>query len=536
MKIEKIIEKLARSDDLKCFEDIRILEDKEEYRDTIAFTDIKNKTLYLNPHQKFIDTETMLANLEGLIIHEAGHLDKRLKVPATLEKAQHDKEQIEKKTKGFDHNLLNILYDLEIHFQYNILRKLRYSKRLKLREFLTCVRNRLFELNREDMLLSLEYQFTELQKEVNKIIRDRSLNIVEKYLKIKDLLDKQKQEQGEGEQSKQQGGKAYTEVIIDDSDQESEQGQDSKQQKVNAKKLRESSKSIKDEIEKKAKELKAREKLSSLGFSDEEIDILCSQYDVDELIMMIENLEKSLDSVLPDLNTKNGETKTREYIRSRGYRFNGYRKMRDYDEIIENPEDLVTVGKFDLEEIRIPVRIRRKTKSIIVILRDVSGSVSSEPLARIIRDVTVTLIKIAQRRQYKVAVIDFHSTVEPIRDKNNEVITDDYNIILLKSMKFKSGWSTCLSKALKFIEEELVNKKLENNNVNIFIVTDSYVDDCSNVKFEKVKQVNMVGLWCKESDYISENFIQLIKNFKGKIYIIQQIQDKLVTELYQCFS
>jgi len=535
MKIEKIIEKLARSDDLiKCFEDIRILEDKEEYRDTIAFTDIRNRTLYLNPHQKFIDTETLLANIEGLIIHEAGHLDSRLKVPSTMKKLENDKKEIEKKTE-FDHNLLNILYDLEIHFQYNILKKLRYSKRLKLQQFLTHVRNKLFEMN---ILLSLEYQFTELQKEVNKIIRDRSLNIVEKYLKIKDLLDKQKQEQGEGEQSKQQSGKAYTEVIIDDSDQdqENEQGQDSKQQrKVNAKKLREDSRSIKDEIEKKAKEIKIKEKLKELGFSDEEIDILCEQYDVDELIMMIENLEKSLDNVLPDLNSKNGETKTREYIRSRGYRFNGYRKMRDYDEIIENPEDLVTIGKFDLEEIRIPVKIRRKTKSIIVILRDVSGSVSSEPLARIIRDVTVTLIKIAQRRQYKVAVIDFHSTVEPIRDKNNEVITDDYNIILLKSMKFKSGWSTCLSKALKFVEEELVNKKLENNNVNIFIVTDSYVD-CSNVKFEKVKAVNMVGLWCKESDYISENFIQLIKNFKGKIYSIQQIQDKLVTELYQCFS
>ncbi|RKZ09931.1 hypothetical protein DRQ25_04705 [Candidatus Fermentibacteria bacterium] len=486
------------------------------------------------------DTHNYVAN--GIVVKNCGHLDSRLRVPATAEINKEIIDLCKDEEGNYSHDLLNIVFDMEIHFQYNIRGRAKVSHRRKLREMLTLLKSK---LPPEDLLLCFEFQETEVQRGAKEIMSDRTIPVVEKYRRIYALLEEKGQidedgEVGEGLQSITDvvggvGGGERDEGIGNGEgggEKPSGEGGDSVSE---ASSLDEESTSIKGDIENKAKEKNIMSKLEGLGFSDAEINTLIEEKDVDDLLMIIEHLEKSFSRVLPDLYSREGKEKTREHIRGKGNRMNGFRKMRDIDEITENPEDLITVGQYDLEEIRIPQKVRRKNKSIVFILRDVSGSVSSEPLSRIMRDTTVAIIEIAKKRGCQIAVMDFSTDTHPIKDSRGKILTKEYGTILAKSMLFKTGTSTILSKALKRTDQIIEEEKQKENNINIFIITDSYIDNCNKTEMT-AKKINMVGL-CKYGVFgVDENLTNLVKKFRGEIYSLDAVEDKLVATLYDSFG
>lgn len=542
---KQIIEKLSKNIDLvRKFDDVRVIEEPSE---TLAYTDIEHRTLYINSICKAFDFPEIIKMLNGLVIHEFGHLDNRLKVPANMKTLTHVVEELGKQ---IDVGLLNTLYDLEIHYQYNIRKMTKPTKTRELKHMITILRNKCFEneKTRGDIILSVEYPISELQQKVKKIVENRGITIIHKYKKIKDLLDKEEEKGGgkfgtdnpltvlifEPEDKKNKKGKGKGK-----GKQKSKKGKQPKPQpkKSLSDKLNDKSVSIKEDIEAESKLNEIKNLMASLGFSDEEIDYLCKKFSTKEIIKNVENLYKSFNQIIPELVSRESREKTRNHIKSKGNRINGYHKIRSLDEIVENPEDLMTIGKFDIEEIRIPTKIKRKTKGLIVLLRDVSGSVSSPPLDKTLMDTTTTLVRLAKDRQHRVGVLDFHSKVEPIKDRRGEILTTDYNIVLFESMKMKHGYSTVLTKALEKVNDIVKEKKLEDDNLNLFIITDSYVDLYEDTEFEFVsKKVNLVGIWCRESGWgsnIDENFEKFIRKHNGKIFRVEQFKDRLVANILE---
>ena len=541
LRIERIVEKIAKNTQIADnFEDIRVL-NADSGSKALACCDVKRKIAYLNPYTDILDDKEFRKVVVPLLIHEMGHIEKRIASPATDENDKMIVEQCKDDEGKYSHDLLNIIMDMEIHFQYNIRKRLKVSHRAILKELLTMTREKLGE---DNILLCFEYD-SPLQLAVREVIADRTLSLHEKYKRVHKILD----DKGKiGEDGNPKGMPGISDMVRpgegegdgSEGDKEGEggesegEGEGKGEGKGKDGGLDSKSQSVKGKIDEKGEENKVREQLRAMGFSDKETDALIEERSVDDIVEMIEHLTKSFDRVLPDLYEKNGRERVREHIRSAGDRLNGYRKIRDMDEITQNIEDFVTVGEYDLDEIRIPVKIKRKSKSIVFIIRDVSGSVSSEPLDRIMRDATVALIKIAQQRKYRVAVMDFSTQVNPLRDSRGKVLTNEYNILLAKSMLFKTGSSTILTKALAKVDEVIEDEELRKNNVNVFIITDSLVDDCSKAKIEANK-VKMVGLWAKEGRIV-DNFTDLVKRFKGKIYEIEDVEDKLVATLYDEFD
>lgn len=559
-RIDRIVERIARNSEIiKNFEDVRIMSRDSECP-ALAMCDVKEKVLFLNPYTDEVSDIEFLKCLEGLIVHENGHIDRRLSAPATPKRAEKMMKQCIDEKGGYSHDLLNIILDMEIHWQYNRKRRVKPSQQRALKELLTIIKSTLPE---EHILMCFEYD-SDMQKEVREVISNRGLSIPEKYHKIYKILDKNGQiakggampnqrpltdtigfgegegqgEEGESEEDSEGKGKGKgkgqkKKKKETKRDKKVKAEQDKEQRK--AEQIKEGSQSIKDVVKKKSKENEIRDMLSSMGFSDAEIDALIEEVNVDDLIAMIEHLKKCLDRVLPDLTAKSGRNKVRETIRSKGDRINGFRKIKEVDEVIDNIEDFVTVGEYDIEEIRVPIKVRRRTKSIVFIVRDVSGSVSDEPLSRIMRDVTVSLIKLAQKKRHRIAVMDFSSDVYPIKDSRDKILTSEYNVILAKSMLFKTGYSTLLSKALRRINEVIEAENLKDNNVNVYIISDSYVDVCKDVKVD-AKKVNMVGLWAEYGSGVNDNFSTLIKEHRGRLYKIEQIEDRLIATLYESYG
>ena len=279
--------------------------------------------------------------------------------------------------------------------------------------------------------------------------------------------------------------------------------------------------SIKWRIEDKANQLKAKEKLMSLGFSAEECELLLSRYSAEECLSRIKNLEESLDlvdSILPRELTKSTLYNRRT---PNGYRINGYRKIFDYDEVVENVEDLATNPIPD--DIEVPAKIRKKSHGIIAILRDTSGSVSSPPFDKNLRDITVSLIKIAKKFHYLVGVIDFHSQPELILDSKGNLFTDEYNIVLFDSMNLKHGFATCLNPAFRKLKEHLESENLEEENLNLFLITDGFVGeiDLEKMKLKNPKvKVTVFSPIPYESFY--GEFKEFIEKFKAKVIEITE--------------
>jgi hypothetical protein len=525
-KEKQIIEKLAkRSELIRNFDDIKVFSDKEQ---PLASCDVSNGTLYLNTNFPLIPFKKLLAHLDAIIVHETGHLDKRLLAPSTVFNAKKYAEFCKKK--GIDRGLINFVTDMEIHYQYNKAKMVKPIQQLKLKKFLTEIRNMIFETDKGDLILSLSYPTTEEQKKVKEIIENRQLTITEKVERIDKMMKKK-----EGLM-----GTAITGLILPDVDDENGNSRKAgKKKKGKPEKMPdgknkglEKAKSIKKAIEKAGIEGEIREKLASMSFSDEEINELLQKSDKEELLEKIEHLENSFNKIIPSIEETFNREKSNERIHSRGYRLNGYHKLRDITEVTENVEDLVTLGKYDMNGIEIPTKIDRKNAGIVIILRDVSGSIGDGDLAKIVRDTTVGLIQIAKRKNHKIAVIDFHSQVEPIFDSKNEILTKEYNKIMLESMLFKNGYSTLLTKALEFVNKLVTDKNMIEVPINLFIISDSYVDETGKYNFVS-KRVNLVGIWCKEEyqESADRNFVALLKSNNGKLYCISKNSEQVIMEL-----
>lgn len=387
----------------------------------------------------------------------------------------------------------------------------------------------------------MEYPTTKEQKQVKEVIENRNITVIEKAKRIY-KLDKAK-----GKNTTQ-----YTQMIDEKTEESNvinnETGEIERKQeatgeiKSKSKKLKktlDNAESIGKNIIKEHKTKEAITKLKSMGFSNAEVKALLDRHDIEDLIDKVEDLENSFRSVIPDLENRLSKYKTKEKVESKGNRINGYKRLNDYSKVTENIEDFVTIAKHDLDEMRIPYKVDRKRSGTVVLLRDVSGSMTGGEIGKLARDITVTLIKLAQKNQHRIAVLDFHSDIEIVKDSKGKVLTNEYNTILIDSMKFKRGYSTCLARALNYIDELIVKEKVDNIPINIFIITDSYVDfDEEQSKMKNAKKLNMVGLWCDvdDDDETDRDFAKTIEVNKGKLYHINKVKDKIVSTLHKEYT
>jgi hypothetical protein len=506
-KRKQLVEKLAKDVELiKNFDDVKVI---DIANNLLAFTDIEKRILYINIGQTWIPYADFLKHVHGLIVHELGHLDRRLKAPSSDK--VHVKYINKIGEKDVDTDTLNFLYDMEIHYQYNVRGFVKPSHKQKLREMLNLIRTKVFEENPTDPILSLEYPQTEIQKRIKTIVEDRSLKFVEKYKLIKEEIKKY-----EGQISscisKILSGKKLT-----------------KEERKIKEAIEKQAKSIVEDVKKQQKKDEIRDKLRGFNFSDDEINELVEKRDVNELVENIKNLEECMRDINTVLEKTSVREKVRNHLKSEGHRLNGYHKFHDFDELVEEPEELL-LSKRDIDSIEIPTLIRPQSKGIIILLRDTSGSVSYPPMDRLVRDITISLIKLAKKKGCKIAVMDFHSQPEPFYDRKGDWITTDYNIVLLDAMKFRTGFSTRMRDAIERFNKELKKAGKEKEKVNLFIVSDTHVDNCDSVKIEN-PNCKVVGISCVNKADISSNFSEFMKRHRAKVFQITQNKEGLVAEL-----
>lgn len=523
--INEIVEKLAKRMKIcNSFSDIVIIKDKNF--PSVAGVNSETHELVINLDNEFMPVDDVINHIEGVVIHEAGHTDKRIAVPASAETMKEHLESL-KKNKISKEKVgiwLNLAYDLEIHYQYNHRNFIKPKLQRKLKKFLTYERNILFESNPNDIILSVEYPQTDEQKFVKKIIEDRSLNIVDKVTR----LARNKKLNQPNSPSKTQ----ITQLIDGDTPQKKGKGKQKKSTKGNQQPQPNMSKGIKikKKIENKNKENEIIAEMRSLGFNMEETDMAMKKIEKTDLIDAIHNLKESFNTVLPNLEHEASKQKTNALSKDIGNRMNGYRRLNDVSDLTKNVEDMVTVGKYDINEVRIPFRVDRKCKANILVVRDTSGSVTSPPIDKMVRDITVALVTIAKKNRHKVGVVDFHSSVDAFRDKNNNIITTDYNPLLLESMLFKEGYNTRMDLAIDFINKNIIENH-KDVPLNVFIVTDGCFRDVEETI--KAKKLNVVGFQV-DSSYGYNAFPKLIEKHKGRMFkVSKEKHNELISKLFK---
>jgi len=558
-EISEIVKGMAkRIDIVRLFDDVVIIDMPE--LQAIGGVNSKTNELFINVGNTVISHNELMKCLSGFMVHEAGHIDKRLGVYGTKEILESHQKKLKKRKLDNENGKwwLNFVYDMEIHYNYSTKRRfIKAKKSMELNEFLTVIRNKLFQTDPDDIVLSLSYPHTPQQKLVKKIIENRDLSVVEKVIKLaknrkmnepqkkggqsKDDNKKERGNKGEGKgngkpkEKGKQGRKAIT-FLDTESDSESDEFEDNEpegnpqQQKAVRVKAR-----VIEEDDKR----QIGERLQVLGLSTEEIGFFLTKRDCGETIVKINNLEESFKNIMPQLDSLFGKEKTMERTKNIGLRMNGFKRIKDVSEITQNVEDMVTVGEYDINEIRVPYHIDRKTKGNMIILRDVSGSVSQPPFDKLMRDITVTLISLAKEKHHNVGVIDFHTFVEPIFDNKRNILTDKYNILLLESMGLKWGSSTLLSKAIEYVNTEIFPKYPETK-FTIFIVTDGIVDFNSHIesqcRFMSKEKVDVRGIVVGRGN-VHTYFEDLMGLNKGKIYKIDFSNEKQITaELLKDFK
>jgi Mg-chelatase subunit ChlD len=522
---QQIITAIAKRGHLiKNFKGIRVFADRKM---PLAFVNIETEEIFINMDSDFMPFDKMLSHIDALIVHEQGHLDKRLLAPTDLKTALSYQRILKKK--NVDKVILNFVLDMEIHFQYNKSRMIKPMQSLKLKHFLTQVRNMAYEEDKSDLILSLEYPTTDEQKQTKAIMENRQLTIVEKAERISKIIKKS----GKDAPSMT----AITEVYIPETKSKVKPNAVSKAMR----KIGETADDITTDIINEGKAGEIKEKLAGMGFSDIEISDLLKREDRGDLMDNIENLEKSMAQMLV-IDQCEARERTHDRIESHGHRFNGYHKIRDFKEAVENVEELVTTGKYDFNDMMIPTKVSRKNMGIMLILRDTSGSIGSGNLAKVVRDATVGLIKIAKDGGHKVAIVDFHSQPEPVLDSKGNLFSMEYNRILLDSMNFKCGYSTIISKAIEYVNKMVTEKRMDEVPLNVFIISDGQIEDRIAKQWAS-KKVNVIGICAQERegrigyDDIPRKFTTLIEKYKGRLFVISKETSKFWTEMlkdYRC--
>ena len=513
MKKDIVLEIAKNSDLIKNFNDVRVFDSCDDNHKIINYgmTDIKNDVLYIN---SLLDS----ADVIGLITHEVGHLDIRLESPR-------GKDNLYMRFVKDNSNLkdvLNFVFDMNIHLRYAD--NIPMSYRLELRRFLTKVRNDSYEKDNTSFVLSMNYQNTSLQKKVRKIFLNKRLSDIEKVREIDKLLPRDNSGSGGGNRSNLI--KVPTEILFDDDEISDNEN------------LSESIKKEIEQMENKINEI--RKTLFDSGFNRGDVEDKIKRMSVKDIEYVIKNMD-SLKNVFK-LSDKT-YTKIKEKNKKKNKEFGrlvGYRKFKSFNDLIKNPIDLVLLSDYDINAVRIPTfRDDRKRDSNLIIVRDISGSLSGEPYNSIVRDVVVGSLRLAKRLSYKVCLMDFGSSTIVYKGKDNVELTLDHDKLILDSMANKYGGGTNLDLAIRNVNRVIKENKLENKEVNVILITDGLTNkaDKINLKDDKFKLI-LLSIdkdfngdfkdWIEKHNSRIEFEIKNLKKDKEKTVIFEKIgSDKI---------
>jgi len=550
--IGAVIKRLAEDMELvRKFKSINVLH--SENKGFLACVNMHDRGLYINASNDFMHPSDLVRTIRGLILHETGHLNDYIAVPSSKEIGVKHMKQVKKA--DADAGILNWVYDLEIHYQANEKGLFHKGDQLALREFLSAVRGAMEKAEPKNPLLCMESgPKTEFQVKVREIIEKRNKSVVWKAIEIDKLWKKEgpkqgmcqnckgtgqvKGKDGKPEKCKECDGKGHKEarkltvVVVDDEQMEKLAGKHNKVDDITKK------------IEKEAKLKELQEKIEKTGISAGNISEAVKYFESKG--NPLERMEELAKSLVDMMKFDSGFLKSTVSEEKTGSRLNGIRPMRDIHEITENVEQLVTDGKYDIESIKIPRKIKRKLKGYAFIIRDVSGSIAFSDVSKVVRDSTMFILSECKKARHKVCVIDFDTNTYTMTDKDGKEITDRHEEMLLKSSYLKVGGGTDLGVAIDKLNILIHKEKLVDIPINIYIITDSEIshyhrirnsfdkNDGKGVAMKDMKvnhnKFTITGLVYNTSDredygngklHVDPEFKAFIQNNGGKTFFIR---------------
>lgn len=483
--IGAVIKRLAEDMPLvRKFNSVNILH--SENKGFLACVNMHNKGLYINASNDFMHPSDLVRTIRGLILHETGHLNDYLAVPSSKEIGLKHSKQV-KKAKA-DAGILNWVYDLEIHYQANERGLFLKGDQLDLMEFLSAVRGSMEKVEPKSPLLCMEDgPKTEFQEKVKAIIEKRNRGVVWKTIEIDKLWKKEFPNQGKcscKKEGKKKGecdsckgaGRKLTVVVVDNKQMKELTGKHHKVKNITEK--------IEDEAELKKLEEKVKRAGISAGTVSETVRYFKREGDP------IEQMEELVESLKDMMKFDSGFLKSTVSEEKTGSRLNGVRPIRDIHEVTENVEHLVTDGKYDIESIKIPRKIKRKLKGYAFIIRDVSGSIAMEDVSKVVRDSTMFILSECKKAKHKVCVIDFDTNTYTMTDRDGQEITERHEEILCKSSYLKVGGGTDLGVAIDKLNIMVKENKLMDIPINVYVITDSEIQKYHSVRNPKDKNHN----------------------------------------------
>ncbi|MGD9381202.1 MAG: hypothetical protein PVI03_02045 [Candidatus Thorarchaeota archaeon] len=481
--IGAVIKRLAEDMELvRKFNSINVLH--SENKGFLACVNMHDRGLYINASNDFMTASDLVRTIRGLVLHETGHLNDYIAVPSSKEIGIKHMKQL-KKAKA-DPGILNWVYDLEIHYQANEKGLFNQADQLALREFLSAVRGSMEKVEPNSPLLCMEDgPKNEFQEKVKAIIENRGRGVVWKAKEIDKLWKKEGPKHGQGkckncngtgktkgkdgkpEKCKecdgkgQKGGRKLTVVVVDNEQMEKLAG---KHHKV---------KDITKKIEGEAELKELQEKVERAGISAGTIQETVRYFE--RIGDPIGNMEELAQSLVDMMKFDSGFLKSTTSEEKTGSRLNGIRPMRDIHEVTENVEQLVTEGKYDIESIKIPRKIKRKQKGYAFIIRDVSGSISFSDVSKVVRDATMFILSECKKAKHKVCVIDFDTDTYTLTDRDGNEISERHEELLCKSSYLKVGGGTNLGVAIDKLNILIEKEKLRDIPINVYVITDSEI-------------------------------------------------------------
>lgn len=556
--IGEIVQRIADNSKIADqFKDIKILHSNQD--NFIACVDVRTGVIYLNASNKLFTPAELIKGVNGLMNHESLHLNNWLGIPGNAKRAlKHHKAVKRFKTPN---NPLDWLYDLEAHYHasHGFLSPI---QQLELREFITITREKMLKLNPKSPILSMEQPKTKLQKDIKKIVSNRSKTFMQKAKIISKLLDdnnypnnpqpgdgqpqkgngKSNKGNGQGQGSPSKGNKNSSEATLNDPNKGNEQSNsndsivitkiigDSKEDREwLEKQLKEChSESLTHKIEEEKEYRNLQQQIQKHGISAGNTKDVINYFKDNGWV--VDNV-KALNRCLKDmLGFDSGFLKKLKETSPRiGYRMNGYRRARDIQETAQSIESLITDGIIDINDVRVPDLISRKRKGIMIIIRDVSGSVLRPPVDRVVRDATMVLIAQAKKEKHKVAVLDFAVGAEFIPDHLGKPLTENHENLLCKSVYLKGGGGTQLEDAITALNKLIDTEHLKDTPINIYVITDSFIDgyDAHAMKINANK-FTLTGIVYNDrsGDFVYDPFKHFIQLNEGKSFFIELSVDK----------
>lgn len=542
---KEIIEKLAeQSGIVEQFNRVYVLHSKRD--DFVACVNMKDKSLYINANQSLVKPGVLLRTLKGCMLHETLHINKFLGIPGTAKRGKEHSDFL--RDKGVEHGVLNWIYDLEGHYQANERGFFNPIQELELREFLTATRTAMLKKDADNPLLALEHCKTDEHRKIKRVIEDRGLSVTQKAIEVDKILRKgdkgcsgngQVSQKGQpvngdgqgstsqGEQKEQkQGEPDKTTVVVGIAKGDDDFLEDDYEDgRVN---------DITSEVVEEAEYQEMARKVQKAGGLNAGTarDVVKYYKDKAGFSGSAKALLKKLEEALKEMKgIDDGFMKDKRAFDKFGTRINGYRNYRDVGELLSNPEGVVIDGEVDINSVKVLDKVKRKTKGIMFILRDVSGSICSSPTDKVVRDATMFLISEAKRKKHRACVIDFAYGTSVIWDSKERAVTDEWEGLLCKSAMLKSGGGTSLTSAIKrlnaVIEDEQISRDIP---ITVFVITDTRIEHFGSsipgAAMIRHNKVNVVGLIYTDGCGADYDFVNWFKFHKGKMFEIKLSADK----------